>query len=97
MNVARGDLLKLVNPVAQSDTAQVRLARRLDSLAGKSIGFINTGKPMDEHFLGEIEVLMRADYPDIRVQHARKDFTSAKPIAQELDGKVQAAVNAWGD
>ena len=97
MNAARGDLLKLVNPVAQSDTEQVRLARRLDTLAGKTIGFINTGKPKVEHFLGEIEVLMRADYPDIRVQHARKDFTSAKPIAHELEGKVQAAVNAWGD
>lgn len=97
MNVSRGDLLKLVNPVAQPDTEQVRLARRLESLAGKSIGFINTGKPKVEYFLGEIEVLMRADYPDIRVQYARKDFTSAKPIAHELDGKVQAAVNAWGD
>ncbi len=97
MNVAHGDMLKLVNPVAQSDAEQVRLARRLDSLAGSSIGFINTGKPKVEYFLSEIELLMRADYPDIRVQHARKDFTSAKPIAHELDGKVQAAVNAWGD
>ena len=57
----------------------------------------NTGKPGIEHFLGEIDSLMRAQFPDIRIVNARKDFTSAKPIAHEIDGSVEAAVSAWGD
>lgn len=87
----------LVNPLADLDLEQVRLAPRLGTLKEKSVGFINTGKPKVEHFLAEIERLLRADYPGIRFSHVRKDFTSAKPIAHELDGKVDAVVNAWGD
>ena len=89
--------MKLVNPIAEQDTEQVPIAPRLDTLAGKCIGFINTGKPKVEYFLAEIEALMRAQFSDITVRHVRKDFTSAKPIAHELEAGVDAVVNAWGD
>jgi hypothetical protein len=44
-----------------------------------------------------VEELMRADFPDIKTHTVRKNFTSSKLIAHELEGKVQALVNAWGD
>lgn len=90
-------LARLVNPLGQCQAEQTFLARRLDSLAGKSVGFINTGKPNVEHFLSQIEDMIRAHYPGVQTHHVRKDFTSAKPIAHELDGRVDAVVNAWGD
>lgn len=96
MNQSIG-VMKLVNPIGEPDTEQVPVARRLETLAGMRVGFINTGKPKVEHFLAEIEALMRADYPGLKATHVRKDFTSAKPIAHELEGKVDAVVNAWGD
>lgn len=90
-------LVNLVNPVGQCQEEQTSLAHRLESLVGKSIGFINTGKPKVEHFLAQIEEMIRADYPGVQTHHVRKDFTAAKPIASELEGRVQAVVNAWGD
>jgi hypothetical protein len=97
MNCSSLDRIKLVNPIGLPEGGQVTLAPRLETLTGRSIGLINTGKPKVEHFLAEIEALMRSKYPDVQITYVRKDFTSAKPIAHELDGKVDAVVNAWGD
>ena len=91
------NLIKLVNPVGERAVARVALARRLDSLRGKSIGFIDNIKPNANLFIQYVEEMMRADYPDIETHAVRKNFTSSKLIAHELEGKVHALVNAWGD
>ena len=89
--------IKLVNPVGQRALARVALARRLDALDGKSIGFIDNIKPNANLFIQYIEEMMRAEYRDIETHAVRKNFTSSKLIAHELEGKVHALVNAWGD
>ena len=89
--------VKLVSPVGERAAAPVTLAPRLPSLAGKSIGFIDNMKPNANLFVQYIEEMMRADYPDVRTQTVRKNFTSSKLIADQLDGKVDAVINAWGD
>ena len=89
--------IKLVNPVGSRAVARGALARRLDTLNGKSIGFIDNIKPNANLFIQYIGEMMRADYTDIETHAVRKNFTSSKLIAHELDGKVQALVNAWGD
>ena len=89
--------VKLVSPVGERAAAPVTLAPRLPSLAGKSIGFIDNMKPNANLFVQYIEEMMRADYPDVRTQTVRKNFTSSKLIADQLHGKVDALVNAWGD
>jgi hypothetical protein len=91
------NLIKLVNPVGQRAVARVALARRHDTLHGKAIGFIDNIKPNANLFLECVEELMRADYPDIKTHAVRKNFTSSKLIAHELEGHVHALVNAWGD
>ena len=95
--MATGNLVKLVNPVGQRASAPVTLARRLDTLNGKSIGFIDNMKPNANLFIQYIEEMIRADYPNVRTQTVRKNFTSSKLIADQLDGKVDAVINAWGD
>ncbi len=97
MSMSAPGLVRLFNPLGECRSEQKFLAPRLDSLRGKSIGFINTGKPRIEHFLAQIEAMIRADYPGVQIHTVRKDFTSGKPVAHELDEKVQAVVNAWGD
>jgi hypothetical protein len=94
--VSRG-LATFVNPLGQVEVRQLELARRLNTLSGKRVGLINTGKPSIEHFLGKIEEMLRAEYADVQIQNVRKDFTSAKAIAYELEGKVDAVISAWGD
>ena len=90
-------LVTLINPVGRCDTKQATLASRHGPLDGKSIGFIDNMKPNVHPFLQHIEQLMRAEFPGIRTQTVRKNFTSSKLIANELEGKVEYLVNAWGD
>lgn len=87
----------LVNPVGQRAVERAMLARRLDTLGGKPIGFIDNIKPNANLFIQYVEEMMRANYPGLETRTVRKDFTSSKLIAHELDGKVAALVNAWGD
>jgi hypothetical protein len=89
--------ITLVNPVGQRAAARVTLAPRLATLQGKSIGFIDNMKPNANLFVQYIEEMIRADYADVQTHSVRKNFTSSKLIANELEGKVDALVNAWGD
>lgn len=89
--------IKLVSPVGSRAVARVTLARRLDALNGRSIGFIDNIKPNANLFIQYIEEMMRSDYADLETHVVRKNFTSSKLIAHELEGRVQALVNAWGD
>jgi len=97
MDVPTRGLVTLVNPIGQTQAEKISLAQRLSTLNDRTVGLINTGKPSIEHFLEETERQLRAQFPGVRIVNFRKDFTSAKPIAQEVDGKVQAAISAWGD
>lgn len=91
------NIVKLVNPVGQRAAARLALAPRLETLQGKSIGFIDNMKPNANLFVQYIEEMMRADYPGVQTHTVRKNFTSSKLIADQLEGKVDALVNAWGD
>ncbi len=89
--------IRIVNPIGQRAAERMALARRLPSLNGKSIGFIDNIKPNAGLFIQYIDEMIRADYSGVKTQLVRKNFTSSKLIANELEGKVDALVNAWGD
>ena len=92
-----GKTVKLVNPVGQRARAPVTLAPRLASLAGKSIGLIDNIKPNANLFIQYIDEMLRAEYPGLRTQTVRKNFTSSRLIADQLEGRIDGLVNAWGD
>ena len=92
-----GNLVRLVNPVGRRAAARVTLAPRLATLAGRTIGLIDNIKPNANLFIGCIDEMIRADYPDARTRIVRKNFTSSRLIADQLDGEVEGLVNAWGD
>ena len=89
--------VKIISPIGQRATQRIALARRLETLNGKSIGFIDNIKPNAGLFIQNIEAMLRADFKGLQTHIVRKNFTSSKLIANELEGKVQALVNAWGD
>ncbi len=89
--------LDLVSPIGQVQSRPVALAPRLDSLNGKRIGFIDNFKPGALPFLKYIEEMMVDRYPGITTRTVSKNFTSNVLIADELEGEVDAVVNAWGD
>lgn len=89
--------MRLVSPIGEVLDKPISLSRRLESLQGKSIGFIDNAKPNAKPFLHFIEELLLKKYPDIRTQMVSKNFTPNYLIADQLQGKVDAVVNAWGD
>jgi hypothetical protein len=89
--------VRIISPIGQRATRRIALARRLETLDGKSIGFIDNIKPNAGLFIQNIEQMLRADFKGLQTHIVRKNFTSSKLIANELEGKVQALVNAWGD
>jgi hypothetical protein len=95
--VASGRTVRIVNPLGEREKVQASLAPRLSTLAGKSIGYIDNIKPNAGLFLQYVEEMIRADYPGTTSHKVRKNFTSSKLIADSLDGKVDALINAWGD
>jgi len=94
---ANAGTVTLVNPVGQRAEQRAALAARLSTLNGKSIGFIDNMKPNANLFVQYIEEMIRADFSGVKTHTVRKNFTSSKLIANELEGKVDALVNAWGD
>jgi hypothetical protein len=97
MSTTLPELVTLVNPIGECHSEHSALAPRLDTLDGKSIGFIDNIKPNAGLFLRCIEEMIRADYPGVQTHTVRKDFTPNQLIADRLDGKVHGVVNAWGD
>lgn len=95
--VVSGRTVRIINPLGEREKAQASLAPRLSTLEGKSIGYIDNIKPNAGLFLQYVEELIRADYPGTTSHKVRKNFTSSKLIADSLDGKVNAVINAWGD
>lgn len=89
--------MRLVNPLGFPDKVQNALAARLKSLEGKTIGIIDNIKPNAGLFLSYIEEMLKNDNPTVQFIKVRKNFTSSRLIADELVGKVQGVVNAWGD
>ena len=91
------EALRIVSPVGEIDRTPVPLAKRVSSLDDKRIGFIDNFKPGAAPFLKHVETLLKEKFPGIQTMTVHKNFTSNVLIADELEGKVDAVVNAWGD
>jgi hypothetical protein len=89
MDTSSAQLMRFVNPLGHRAIVK--------SLEGKSIGFIDNQKPNAQQFLDAIEGFIRRDYAGVQIHRVRKNFSSCYLIANELEGKADAVVNAWGD
>jgi len=72
---------------------------RLDSLEGKTIGFLDNAKTNADLFLDEVANVLGEQYGVAKTIHRRKSNTAipADSIATYLDEHCDAVVNAYGD
>jgi hypothetical protein len=89
--------VRIVNPRGRLDAVRASLAPRLAGLDGRTIGFIDNIKPNAGLFLDHVERMMKDSHPGIATVRVRKNFTSSRLIADQLEGRADAVVNAWGD
>ena len=87
----------VLNPIGRSTVKSFDLSARLKELRGKKIGFIDNMKPNAGPFLERVGELFSSRFNDIEITKFRKSLTTNMPIAAEVEGKVDAVVNAWGD
>ena len=89
----------IVNPMNESQQANVSAAPRLKTLAGKTIGLLDISKPGGSIFLDRIERLLKERYGVARVVRAAKPtFTKRAPgeVIEKLRG-VDAVIEALAD
>lgn len=91
------DKVVVLNPVGRTVATSFEVAGRLKGFQGRKIGFIDNMKPNAGLFLQRIGDLLRSKVKGIEIVAVRKSITTNMPIAHELEGKVDAVVNAWGD
>ncbi|MEE8397125.1 MAG: hypothetical protein V3S29_13800 [bacterium] len=92
------EITRVHNPVGRSAAGQgMPTGARLDSLAGKVIGFIDDMKPNAGLFLRHIETMLKEEFQPPATHTVKKTLTSCMAIANELDESVEAVVIAWGD
>jgi hypothetical protein len=68
--------ISIIKPVGQRAVERRALARRLETLNGKPIGFIDNIKPNAGLFIQHIEEMLRADHSGLTTHTVRKDRTA---------------------
>lgn len=58
---------ELVNPEGVTAVKAVKLAPRLSSLRGKTIGLRTNGKHNSDHFLNRVGELIQKEAPDVKI------------------------------
>lgn len=92
--------LELMDPRGNPQAGTKGLSPRLDSLDGKTIGLLNNGKPNFDLFLADLEQLLRAKYPSVRIVQRMKPVVPRpvpKEMLAELAETCDAVVTGLGD
>ena len=91
----------LVNPLDETPRAEAKIAPRLESLKGKTIGLLDISKPGGKDFLDRLETLLKENHGVKEVLRFTKP-TFAKPAPDEvidriLKAQVQGVIEALAD
>jgi hypothetical protein len=89
----------VLDPTAEKTAPPGQRAPRLDTLAGKTVGFISNGKEGTKGFFGHLERILKDDYGVANVVMRTKSNYSAPadaPIAAEI-GHWDAVISGLGD
>ena len=89
---------RVYEPCADESSEQGALAPRPVSLDGKVVGLLDNTKDLVDVLLGEVESLLRTDYPRAQFRRFRKQSVSgaAHDLLEELS-TCDAVVTAVGD
>jgi len=93
------EVLEVFAPTSSVTSGELKLAARLDSLAGKRIGLLFNSKPNADELLERVREQVASTYPDTEFV-LRSKPTAAKPMVPEVFEALSACdavVNAFGD
>jgi hypothetical protein len=81
---------QVLDPTPEKAPPVGRLAPRLDTLKGKTIGFISNGKEGTKGFFGHLEKMLKEDYGVANVVMRTKSNYSAP-----ADAQIAAEIKNW--
>jgi hypothetical protein len=90
---------QVLDPTPEKAPPVGKLAPRLDTLKGKTVGFISNGKEGTKGFFGHLEKMLKEDYGVANVVMRTKTNYSAPadaPIAAEIKN-WDAVISGLGD
>lgn len=92
--------VELMDPRGNPHVGQTMRAPRLDRLDGKTLGLLDNGKPHFDLFLSDLEHLLRARYPSIKIVQRTKPVVP-RPVPEdmlaELAETCDAVITGIGD
>ena len=92
--------MQLINPMNESVAVAAPPARRLDTLAGKTIALLDISKPGGNVFLDRIEFLLTSEYAVAKIiREMKPTFTKPAPAAviERLAAEADAVIEALAD
>ena len=81
---------RVLDPTPEKAPPRGQAAPRLDSLKGKTVGFISNGKEGTKGFFSHLEKMLREDYGVARVVSRTKSNYSAP-----ADAHIVAEIGQW--
>ncbi len=93
-------MVLLYDPTATAQAEPAMAGRKLDTLAGKVVGFIDNAKPNFNHLVDDLADLLVANYGVARVIKRRKPSASlpaADEIVRELADQCDLVITGSGD
>ncbi|MBI3045257.1 MAG: hypothetical protein HYY78_20785 [Betaproteobacteria bacterium] len=93
-------MVLLYDPTAAPQAAPVAAGRKLDTLAGTVVGFIDNAKPNFNHLVDDLAELLMAKYGVKRVIKRRKHSASVpapEEVVRELADQCDVVIAGSGD
>jgi hypothetical protein len=90
--------MEILDPTAERETAERRLAERLAAAAPARIAFVDIHKPRGDVFLDELEALLAAEGHAIE-RTGKPTFTRPAPhdLRREIAERCDAVIEALAD
>jgi len=96
--MAKRKPVSLVNPLGFSTAERLNLARRLDTLKGKTIGILDNGKPRADVIMAEVKQYLESRGAACSIYEFKRRVDVPLPMEQiERLAKADAVVGAIGD
>ena len=93
-------MVLLYDPTASRQAGSAAVMKKLDTLSGKVVGFIDNAKPNFDHLVDDLADLLVAHYGVKRVIKRRKRSASVPApdeIVRELAGECDVVIAGSGD
>lgn len=92
--------MQLINPMNEFAAVAAPPARRLETLAGKTIALLDISKPGGSVFLDRLESILTTEYGVARIiRETKPTFTKPAPAAviERLAAEADAVIEALAD